>query len=201
MAPFRLGVASCSNYPQGYFHACRDMANSDLDLVLHLGDYLYEYHEVAIAIPLLKTCKTIGNTQSVKFFGGRLSTALCAVSQRSRSAGRACGSPVYLCLDDHELMNNTWKDGAENHNEGEGDFYQRVASAKKAITSGCRFEPPHRPIRHHPSKLWIGDLADLIMLNTHVHGRDEQLDYQRDVRAAKWSPFSSQRFESNHSGR
>ena len=40
---FRMGVASCSNYPQGYFHAYDDIAKSDLDVVLHLGDYLYEY--------------------------------------------------------------------------------------------------------------------------------------------------------------
>ena len=42
---FRLGVCSCSNYPQGYFNVYRHMANTDLDLVLHLGDYIYEYAE------------------------------------------------------------------------------------------------------------------------------------------------------------
>ena len=40
---FRIGLASCSNFPQGYFNAYRDMASKDLDLVLHLGDYIYEY--------------------------------------------------------------------------------------------------------------------------------------------------------------
>ena len=47
VAAFRLGVASCSNYPQGYFNAYRHMAESDLDLILHLGDYIYEYPEGA----------------------------------------------------------------------------------------------------------------------------------------------------------
>ncbi len=37
---YKIGVASCSNYPQGYFNAYKHMAESDLDLVLHLGDYI-----------------------------------------------------------------------------------------------------------------------------------------------------------------
>jgi len=37
---FRMAVASCSNYPQGYFHAYDDIAKSDVDVVLHLGDYI-----------------------------------------------------------------------------------------------------------------------------------------------------------------
>ena len=45
VSEYKIGVASCSNYPQGYFNAYRHMADSDLDLVLHLGDYIYEYAE------------------------------------------------------------------------------------------------------------------------------------------------------------
>ena len=41
VASFRMGVASCSNYPQGFFNAYRHMADTDLDVVLHLGDYIY----------------------------------------------------------------------------------------------------------------------------------------------------------------
>ena len=41
----RLGITSCSNYPQGYFNVYRHMAETDIDLVLHLGDYIYEYAE------------------------------------------------------------------------------------------------------------------------------------------------------------
>ncbi|MGW7683297.1 alkaline phosphatase D family protein [Kribbella sp. NPDC054772] len=38
----RLAVTSCQNYPAGYFVAYRDIVASDLDLVVHLGDYIYE---------------------------------------------------------------------------------------------------------------------------------------------------------------
>ena len=51
ISEFRLGVCSCSNYPQGYFNTYRHMANTELDLVLHLGDYIYEYAEGVYANP------------------------------------------------------------------------------------------------------------------------------------------------------
>jgi alkaline phosphatase D len=41
-APFRFAAASCQQYEQGYYAAYRDMARRDLDLVVHLGDYIYE---------------------------------------------------------------------------------------------------------------------------------------------------------------
>ena len=58
---FRFAFASCQQYEQGYFAAYRDMANRDLDLVMHLGDYIYEkswgsrlvrQHEVGIPTTL-----------------------------------------------------------------------------------------------------------------------------------------------------
>ena len=41
-AQFRLAFASCQQYEQGYYAAYRDMAARELDLVVHLGDYIYE---------------------------------------------------------------------------------------------------------------------------------------------------------------
>ncbi len=44
VASASLAVVSCSNFPYGYFHAYREIANrDDLDAVVHLGDYIYEY--------------------------------------------------------------------------------------------------------------------------------------------------------------
>lgn len=42
-ARLRFAFASCQHYEQGYYTAYRHMANEDLDLVVHLGDYIYEY--------------------------------------------------------------------------------------------------------------------------------------------------------------
>ena len=186
VAPFRLGVASCSNYPQGYFHAYRDMANSDLDLVLHLGDYLYEYHRGRYSNPIAEDTlgrSVIPDHEILTVDDYRQRYALYRSDPDLQAVHAA--HPFVCVWDDHELMNNTWKDGAENHNEGEGDFYQRVASARKVyhewmpIRTAAQTDqaPIYRSFR-------IGELADLIMLDTRVHGRDEQLDYERDIIAA-----------------
>jgi alkaline phosphatase D len=37
-----LAVVSCQNYEKGFYTAYRHLAEEDLDLVLHLGDYIYE---------------------------------------------------------------------------------------------------------------------------------------------------------------
>ncbi|HZN24485.1 MAG TPA: alkaline phosphatase D family protein [Burkholderiales bacterium] len=41
-APVRFAFASCQQYEQGYYTAYRHMAREELDLVIHLGDYIYE---------------------------------------------------------------------------------------------------------------------------------------------------------------
>ena len=41
-APMRFAFASCQNYTNGFFTRTRDIAQQDLDLVVHLGDYIYE---------------------------------------------------------------------------------------------------------------------------------------------------------------
>ena len=39
----RFAFATCQDWPSGYYIAYRDMIEQDLDIVLHLGDYTYEY--------------------------------------------------------------------------------------------------------------------------------------------------------------
>ena len=201
VAPFRLGVASCSNYPQGYFHAYRDMAESELDVVLHLGDYLYEYHKGRYSNPIAEDTLGRSVTPDHEILSVDDYRQRYALYRSDPDLQAVHAAHPFICVwDDHELMNNTWKDGAENHNEGEGDFYQRVASARKVyhewmpIRTAAQTDqaPIHRSFR-------IGDLADLIMLDTRVHGRDEQLDYQRDVRAAGGvEPFLANRLNDSN---
>lgn len=82
-------------------------------------------------------------------------------------------------------MNNTWKEGAENHNEGEGDFAERIAIARQVYHE---WMPVRTAAQTDQAPIYrafkVGKLADLIMLDTRLHGRDEQLDYQRDIAAA-----------------
>lgn len=180
---FRMAVASCSNYPQGYFHAYDDIAKSAVDVVLHLGDYLYEYARGVYVNPIAE--ETLG--RSVEPASEILTTddyrTRYATYRADKDLQAAHAAHPWICVwDDHELMNNTWKSGAENHNEGEGDFDERIAMARKVYHEWMPIrtaaQTDQAPIYR---QFQIGNLADLIMLDTRLHGRDEQLIYQRDI--------------------
>ncbi|MEL0049156.1 MAG: alkaline phosphatase D family protein, partial [Gammaproteobacteria bacterium] len=110
VAEFRMGVASCSNYPQGFFNAYRHMADTDLDVVLHLGDYIYEYHEGEYAndyaLEVLKrNVQPAHEIVALEDYRARYALYrsdpdLQAVHQRH---------PFICVWDDHELTNDTWK--------------------------------------------------------------------------------------------
>ncbi len=183
VAEFRLGVASCSNYPQGYFNAYRDMANTALDLVLHLGDYIYEYAEgvYANATATDKLGRNVEPSNEIlsiedyrmRYGLYRTDADLQAVHARH---------PFICVWDDHELCNDSWIEGAENHNEAEGDFFARAKAARQAYhewmpirTAAAGDQAPiYRSFK-------LGNLADLIMLDTRQHGRVRPLDYATDL--------------------
>lgn len=179
---FRLGIASCSNYPQGYFNAYADMAKADLDCVLHLGDYIYEYADGVYSNPIAvnelgRRVKPDGEIIALEDYRMRYGLYRTDPDLQMLHATH----PMIAVWDDHELMNNTWHSGAENHNEGEGDFATRIAAAKKAYHEWM-------PIRTRTSdqetiyrNFEIGNLADLTMLDTRLVGRDEQLEYGKDM--------------------
>jgi len=180
---YRIGVASCSNYPQGYFNAYKHMAATDLDLVLHLGDYIYEYAEGIYASPV--ALKKLGRhvqpdyeilsleDYRMRYGLYRTDPDLQAVHARH---------PFVCVWDDHELANNTWQSGAENHSDDEGSFTLRMQQARRAYhewlpirTTDLGHQAPiFRPFE-------IGDLADLMMLDTRLHGRDRGLVYTQDM--------------------
>jgi alkaline phosphatase D len=180
---YKIGVASCSNYPQGYFNAYKHMAESDLDLVLHLGDYIYEYADGRYAnrVALEQLGRNVQPPNEIlsiedyrmRYGLYRTDPDLMAVHHRH---------PFICVWDDHELTNNTWKGGAENHNEGEGDFDQRMRAARQAYHEWL----PIRTTSHGGQaaiyrSFQIGDLADLHMLDTRLHGRDRGLEYAKDL--------------------
>lgn len=179
---FKMGVASCSNYPQGYFNAYKDMAEADLDVVLHLGDYIYEYADGVYSNPI--AVEQLGrrvqpSTEIIALEDYRMRYGLYRTDADLQALHQ--NHPMIHVWDDHELTNNTWHSGAENHNEGEGDFATRIAAAKKAYHEWM-------PIRTRESdqetiyrSFEIGNLADLIMLDTRLVGRDEQLEYGKDL--------------------
>lgn len=184
VAQARLAVVSCSNYPQGYFNVYREVAARDCDAVLHLGDYIYEYAEggYANAEMLDKGRNVQPEYEIVSLEDYRMRYGLYRSDADLQAVHQA--HPFICVWDDHEITNNTFKTGAQNHNpdQGEGDFDSRRHAAIQAFYEWL-------PIREQSSiddgiiyrSFDIGDLATLIMLDTRLVARDEQLTHDMNI--------------------
>ena len=159
----RLAVASCSNYPAGYFNAYRAIANRpDLDAVVHLGDYIYEFAEGVYG-----DSKSIGRLplpagEAVALADYRLRYAIYRSDPDLQEAHRL--HPFIVVWDDHEIANDAWSGGAANHGEKQGDWMARLAGAYRAYVEWL-------PVREGGgNRLYrsfrVGNLVDLTMLDT-----------------------------------
>ena len=124
----RMAVVSCSNHAAGYFNAYRQIAaRADLDLVVHLGDYLYEYGPNQFGS--LRTPEP--PREMVTLDDYRLRHAQYKRDADLQAVHRQ--HPMVCIWDDHEITNDAWVNGAENHTEGaEGVWADRVSAGLKA---------------------------------------------------------------------
>jgi alkaline phosphatase D len=163
----RFGVVSCSSLAHGYFHAYRLLAaRSDVDAVLHLGDYIYEY--------------ATGEYGSVRAYEPANETVSLADYRTRHAQYRRDPDlqevhrqhPFVAVWDDHESADNAWNGGAENHQEAEGSWQDRKQAAQRAYDEWMptRTTSPERLFR----SLRFGDLVHLSMLDTRLFGRDRQ---------------------------
>ena len=163
----KFGIVSCSNYEGGYFNAYGALARrNDLDAVVHLGDYIYEYGAGTYGIPLPDRVNvpdyeilTLADYRT-RYGLYRMDEDLIRLHQQHT---------MIAIWDDHESANDSYVDGAENHQLNEGSWEER-----KAISKQVYFE--WMPVReetdqHIYRSLAYGDLAELIMLDTRLEGR------------------------------
>lgn len=167
----RLAVFSCSSYAHGYFHAYRAVAQrADLDAVVHLGDYIYEY----------------GNGEYGSVRGYDPPHELVTLSDYRRRYAQYRRDPDLQLLhqqlpllavwDDHEVANDAWKEGAENHQADEGSYAERRRAAERAYFEWL-------PLRETPSgqvqrSFRFGDLLSIVLADTRHWGRDRQLSVE-----------------------
>lgn len=177
----RMAVISCSNYPQGFFNVYKELAGRDVDMVLHLGDYIYEYadgvysNEAAVAKG--RQVKPKNELLAIEDYRTRY-----ALYRSDPDLQAAHAAHPFICVwDDHEIANNTWKGGAENHNEGEGSFEARKKAAVQAYHEWLPIRENGQRRERINRTFDIGGLATLIMLDTRLCGRDQQLDYEKDL--------------------
>ncbi len=172
-----VALFSCANYAFGYFHAYGHAAQrDDIDLVLHTGDYIYEYGRGTYpttreAIPE-RIIDPARETVRVEDYYQRYATYHADPDLQELRRLK----PMSVVWDDHELTNNTWRDGAQNHQDYEGSFADRVAAASKAYFDWMPIRRPDAGPRVYRHLDW-GDLARILLLDTRLIGRDRQLDY------------------------
>ncbi len=168
----RMAVVSCANLQAGWFGAYRSLAaRTDLDLVLHLGDYLYEYapgeyqaRDVVVRPhdpPREMVTLADHRRRHAQYKSDPDLQALHAVA------------PWVVTWDDHESANDAWSGGAENHTPGaEGQWTSRRAASQRAYAEWMpvRYEAGGRLYR----RLRCGRLANLSMLDLRTY-RDQQV--------------------------
>lgn len=168
----KFAVVSCSNYEWGYFSGYDKIAKrTDLDAVIHLGDYFYEYADNdSYSSPQIRDERVLfpsGETITLEDYRTRYSTYRLDPNLRKVHQQHA----FITIWDDHESANDSWVGGAENHQNDEGDWEARKAVAKQAY-----FE--WMPIRNNGDRIFralsYGPLLDLIMIDTRLEGRDQQ---------------------------
>ena len=182
----KLAVASCSNYASGYFNVYEAISDSDADVVIHLGDYIYEYGE-----------STYGSfrspdpvTEIISLDEYRTRYRQYREDEKLKELHRK--KPFICVWDDHEITNDSHKTGAQNHQEDEGDYETRKADALQAYSE---YLPNTTNIIDSSviyRNLQIGNLIDLIMLDTRISGRDQQLEYSNYYTATGFDTLSFQ---------
>ncbi|MBV7296098.1 alkaline phosphatase D family protein [Corynebacterium sp. TAE3-ERU12] len=175
-----LGIAltSCANWEAGYFSAYRDMADDpDIDLVMCVGDYIYEYgtEEYAGKLGPIRVHQPTHEIISLADYRLRYGTYRTDPDLQAAHAAK----PWAVTWDDHEVANDDWAMGAENHSpETEGDYIQRRNAALQAYLEWM-------PVRatalkdggHLYRTLNFGNLAEIVMLDLRSY-RDQAPEFK-----------------------
>ena len=176
---FRMAVFSCSNLGFGWFnayaHAARGYVTAGqydgFDLIVHLGDYYYEYQKGEYPSPkqALPERMLLPENEIVSLADYRARHADYRADPDLQRLFQA--APWIMVWDDHETANDSWKGGAENHSPAtEGPWPLREKVALRAWHEWL-------PVSDETWKAYeIGDLATLFRLETRLTARDKQFD-------------------------
>lgn len=192
-----FAVCSCSNYPAGYFYVYREIAKQNVDVVIHLGDYIYEYgadgYATEDAAKLGRTLPSDNNKEIIKLDDYRKRYALYRQDKDLQTVHQR--HPFIVVWDDHELANDTWREGAENHQSNEGPFLERKLAALQAYFEWMPIRPVSSTDHLNIYRQFnFGSLVQLTMLDTRIIARDKQLEY-KDYMIA--SGLDAQKFQAD----
>ena len=177
----RFGLVSCSNLQAGWFSPYRHLAaRDDLDAVLHMGDYLYEYGPGEYGYGQ-------GNEDVRPHDPPREMVSLSDYRRRHAQykqdpdLQKLHAQAAFIATwDDHEVTNDQWRRGAENHDEGEGDYLTRRARAHRAYDEWMPTRMGDAAEVGDGTRLYrrlrFGRLVELSMLDLRTY-RSKQAEY------------------------
>jgi len=169
----RLGVIGGTNYNNGYYNALYTLSmKNNVDIIVHTGDYIYEYetnhygaHPDRELSPNWE-CITLDDYR-MRYAHYRLDPDLRLAHQQY---------PWIVIYDDHETANNSWKNGAENHQPNEGSWQERKEAGIQAFYEWIpirEINDPNNPNNKIHRSFKVGTLAKLIAIDTRLEGRDD----------------------------
>ena len=169
----RFAVVSCSNWQQGYFNVYDHISRSgDFDALIHLGDYFYEYGTDKANDAMAKARRLHQPPHEVLTLEDyRIRHAQYRSDPNLQAA--TANMPMIPIWDDHESSNDSWKGGAENHQEGEGDWADRKQAALRAYFEWMPIRPPEagRALSAFYRDYKWGDLMRLFIWETRLFAR------------------------------
>ena len=186
--PLRFAVASCQHYEFGLFTAYRHMAAEDLDLVTHLGDYIYEYSESQFETDARRIREHAGlELRTLDDYRRRY--AQYKADPLLQAAHARC--PWIVTWDDHEVDNNYAAGIGENGMESEEQVRARRAAGYQAWWE-------HQPVRVPRARSWAdlsitrgfdwGALARFWVLDGRQYRSDQPCgDGTRVVPCGEWA--------------
>jgi alkaline phosphatase D len=174
----RIGVTCCARYSASTFAVYRAMAAADIDLVLHLGDYVYE--DVKSGLPGREPDPP---HQAVTLDDYRTRQAQARLDPDLQALHAA--HPMVVLWDDHDFADNTHRDGAKSHDpETQGPWSERLGAALRANQD---FLPKRLADPDDLASAWrsfdVGSVARIVCTETRVAGRDVQAGLEGAVPA------------------
>jgi len=174
----RFGVVSCANLQAGWFSAYRHLAaRDDLHAILHLGDYVYEYApgEYGYGQGNVDVRRHDPATEMVQLADYRRRHA--QYKQDPDLQALHARYPFIVTWDDHEVANDAWREGAENHQPAEGDYVARRARSHRAYDEWMPVRMDGTAALDDGTRLFrrltFGRLAEISMLDLRTY-RDQQ---------------------------
>lgn len=166
---FNIAVFSCSNLGFGYFNAYgHAAARDDLDLALHMGDYIYEYAPGGYDAGAEFSKRIQPESEIISLADYRLRYASYRMDPDLQALHASV--PMIVIQDDHESTNDSWEGGAQNHQDNEGDWPVRKNAALQVWREWM-------PIGEAPWQAYpIGELATYYRTDTRTIARSQPAD-------------------------